>query len=192
MWHNSIILRGLPCACKRRRFKYTLQDTLLYTGVRWLVGWRGASIWSQPPDEQTWYVNFKFGLSPHPPSCISEVYIVGAYGSTFSRACLSYKHSIWYYIYINRMTIGKGSNLTLYLPGPWVKWKFSLILTNCQFTKLSDFILILLGSGNSDGNIWISLKSAVFPLIWLWAKNKSYSLHSVPVYFTFKYRFLSV
>ena len=37
--------------------------------------------------EETCYVNFNVGLSPNPPSCISEVYLSGAYGSTFSRAC---------------------------------------------------------------------------------------------------------
>ena len=35
--------------------------------------------------EYTYYVNFNVG--PPPPSCIFEVYLSGAYASTFSRAC---------------------------------------------------------------------------------------------------------
>ena len=38
--------------------------------------------------KHTCYDNFIVGLlPPHHPSCISEVYPSGAYGSTFSRAC---------------------------------------------------------------------------------------------------------
>ena len=36
--------------------------------------------------EETCYANFNVGLTPH-LSCIFEVYMSGAYGSTFSRAC---------------------------------------------------------------------------------------------------------
>ena len=58
--------------------------------------------------EQTYYADFN--ASPHPFSCISEVYPSRAYWSTFSRAC-------FVYIHVHHLIKGSITRLQVITPG---------------------------------------------------------------------------